>query len=379
MAMNFDMKVKRITQNNIEYFRNLFAPEVADLIAAGAPITALGAFSDGICHGAIAGALSDDYVFTILSLYVAPSARRKGAGTLLIESINNMLIPFSARVEIEYNELEMEQEILTEFLLVSGYEFDSAVDAAYFMTTLDKILESPVIKSLDKDITDGEITPFESVLARRLTAANDNAEKKGAPVPEGGLAAETVDKDISMAYVKDDEVQAYIAIEKLADDLLDVSAVYDGKGGPVVLIAMIKKALKAAAKRYSPATKVVTCAINDSSEKLMDQLFDGNVISRKLYRRAEPLFSEVEIERFIDRTMEADEQGYVNMSDVFVEGDISEFTTPGEADPDDIFADIEYDPDILDGDEKETVYIGKHGADFMMDEDLGDEDEDDDE
>ena len=64
------------------------------------------------------------------------------------------------------------------------------------------------------------------------------------------------------------------------------------------------------------------------------------------------------------------------MSDVFVEGDISEFTTPGEADPDDIFADIEYDPDILDGDEKETVYIGKHGADFTVDDDDLDEDDD---
>ena len=371
-----EMKVKRITQNNIEYFKNLFDPEVAAAIAAGIPITALGAFSDGVCHGAVAGTLSDDYVFNVLSLYVAQSSRRQGAGTLLIESLNEMLTPFNARVEIQYNETDAEKEVLTEFLLVNGYEFDSAVDAAYFMTSLEKILESPLIKNMDKDVESGEITPFESVLARRLTAANDNAEKIGAPIPEDGLTAETVDKDISMAYIKDDEVQAYVAIEKLADDLLDVSAVYDGKCGPVVLVAMLKKALKAAAKRYPSATRVVACAINDNSERLMDQLFDGNVISRTLYRRAEPLFTDVEIERFVDRTMEADEQGYVNLSDIPLEGDFSEYTTPGEPDPDDIFADIEYDPDILKGDEKETVYIGKHGADFMMDEDLGDEDED---
>ena len=366
------IEIKSITQNNVKVFSAYLAPEVVADIEAGAHITALGAFSEGECLGAIAGSITDDHEFTISSLYVAPSARRQGAGTKLIDAVNDLLIPFEARMEISYNELDEEKEILTEFLLLNGYEFDSAAGPAYYMSTLEEVLDSEVIRQVSKGGKNDNIIPFEKVSDQMIDRANEYADEEGAPLPPGGLAGDAVDASISMAYVEKDTVKAYIAVEKVEEGLLDISAVYDGKCGPNVLIALIKSALDVAKDKYPGSTKLVSCAINERSEKLLEQIFGDNIITRKLCKRAEYLFTDQDIECMAARSLEYDDKPIINLSELPEDADISEFITPDEPDPDDVFAEIEYDPEAP-VEEEEPIYIGRHDP---VDTD---DDEDDDE
>ena len=76
--------ISRITDKGVDSISSMLAPEIVSAIKDDLPVTALAVVDGDIAVGALGGIVSQNS-FEIISIYVAPQDRRKGAGTALMK------------------------------------------------------------------------------------------------------------------------------------------------------------------------------------------------------------------------------------------------------------------------------------------------------
>ena len=279
LVLMSEVKIYPVGQEDAEKVEAYLTKETAELLARGLPLTAFVAVLDGEAVGALAGAV-DGYVFEIWSLYVVPEYRRKGAGTALVGALEKLLesagedmtgvagMPIRAR----YTSMSEDNKTLRPFFLKLGFMEDPIPHPMYYVGYLDDLKSREKISSRSLTRVSG-IVPFSQTEDKLLRLASNVSAQQGYPMPEGGLLSGSVNRDLSFCIVRDGKIGAYVTVEEIEEDLLEVSALWSGLDNPMELLSMLITLIDALRKKYSPETRVAMLATNERADKLVDYLF----------------------------------------------------------------------------------------------------------
>jgi len=256
-----------------------FSQEVVDALNKGLPLTAFVAVKDSEAMGAVAGAI-DGHIFEIWSIYVDPQYRRQGAGTVLINALEELLesvtedktVVAGMPIRVRYTSLTEDNRALRPFFLKLGFVEDPIPHPMYYVGYLDDIKSRDKISSRSLTRVSG-IVPFSQTEDKLLRLASNVSAQQGYPMPEGGLLSGSVNRELSFCIVREGKIGAYVTVEEIDEDLVEVSALWSGLENPVELLSMLIILIDALRKKYSPETKVAMLATNDRADKLVDYLF----------------------------------------------------------------------------------------------------------
>ncbi len=256
-----------------------FSQEVFDALKKGLPLTAFVAVKDSEAIGAVAGAI-DGYIFEIWSIYVDPQYRRQGAGTVLINALEELLesvtedktVVAGMPIRVRYTSLTEDNRALRPFFLKLGFVEDPIPHPMYYVGYLDDIKSRDKISSRSLTRVSG-IVPFSQTEDKLLKLASNVSAQQGYPMPEGGLLSGSVNRELSFCIVREGKIGAYVTVEEIDEDLVEVSALWSGLENPMELLSMLIILIDALRKKYSPETKVAMLATNDRADKLVDYLF----------------------------------------------------------------------------------------------------------
>ena len=251
-------------------FRPLLLPRAADALAEGEPLTALGLTENGLALGAAAGYL-DQGRLQISSLYVAPAYRRRGGGRLLVETMAKLAAPYAGAMELHFTATREEHETLPPFLAAMGFHEEPDNGENIFLTTLGAAADTPFFSGAGKKFG----TPLSELNEGALSLLEKAALVSGAPLPEGGVTAAGVDRDISVAAFEGSEPKAFVLLDHSFPGALTLAAVWSASQNPAVLPALLRSAMARTLEKYSPETPLVTQATGSSSAKLVRALLAG--------------------------------------------------------------------------------------------------------
>lgn len=264
------MKIGVLPPGDPGVFRSLLLPEVAAALTAQEPLTAFGLTQDDLAIGAAAGYLEGN-TFLILSFYIAPDYRRCGGGRLLMETLAKALRGEASRITLSFTATEPEQEALLPFLDALGFLQEADRGETIYLTSLNKISETPFFTAGEK--TGG--IPFSDLTEQQLSAATKAAQLALAPMPQDGFQAKSVEREISMAYIKEGNLLAYIIFETTWEDGLTLSALWSGAENLAILPVLLRTAAARVQKKYPPQTKLILQAVNPASAALIRHLLPG--------------------------------------------------------------------------------------------------------
>ena len=274
-----EIKIYPIGQEEAEKAGQFLVKEAEETLAKGLPLTALVAVIDGEAVGALAGAINE-HIFEIWSLYVEPGHRRKGAGRALVDALEKLLesvagdttsvagMPIRAR----YTSVSDDNKTLRPFFLKLGFMEDPIPHPMYYVGYLDDLKSREKISSRSLTRVSG-IVPFSQTEDKLLRLASNVSAQQGYPMPEGGLLSGSVNRDLSFCIVREGKIGAYVTVEEIEEDLLEVSALWSGLDNPMELLSMLITLIDALRKKYSPETRVAMLATNERADKLVDYLF----------------------------------------------------------------------------------------------------------
>ncbi len=256
-----------------------FSQEVFDALNKGLPLTAFVAVKDSEAMGAVAGAI-DGHIFEIWSIYVDPQYRRQGAGTVLINALEELLESVTEDktavagmpIRVRYTSLTEDNRALRPFFLKLGFVEDPIPHPMYYVGYLDDLKSRDKISSRSLTRVSG-IVPFSQTEDKLLRLASNVSAQQGYPMPEGGLLSGSVNRELSFCIVREGKIGAYVTLEEIDEDLVEVSALWSGLENPVELLSMLIILIDALRKKYSPETKVAMLATNGRADKLVDYLF----------------------------------------------------------------------------------------------------------
>ena len=274
-----EIKIYPIGQEEAEKAGQFLVKEAEETLAKGLPLTALVAVIDGEAVGALAGAINE-HIFEIWSLYVEPGHRRKGAGRALVDALEKLLesvagdktsvagMPIRAR----YTSVIDDNKTLRPFFLKLGFMEDPLPHPMYYIGYLDDVKSREKLSSRSFTKVSG-IIPFSKVEDRLLIDASNVSAKQGYPMPEGGLLSGRVSRELSFCTVRGGKIAAYVTVEEVDSDLVEVSALWSGLDNPVELLSMLIILIDALRKKYPSETRIAMLATNERSDKLVDYLF----------------------------------------------------------------------------------------------------------
>ena len=132
-------EVGLIENEGLEVFSDFLTEEVISDLKQGEEYILLGATRDGLACGAVAGYPEEDNLFRVMSVYVAPEARREGVGTKLFDTLLTELFQIDEEMVLtmEFGEDEEgEAEALIGFMNARGIpESDNDGDESFHRFT----------------------------------------------------------------------------------------------------------------------------------------------------------------------------------------------------------------------------------------------------
>lgn len=265
------MNLGYISTELLPVFSNLMDPQVVEAIKEGEPITAIGIEKDKVACGALTGCLDDGY-FQILSLYVAPSFRRQGGATLMLNEIKRLLFQHTSieKIRIDYTVTHEDHETLTAFLAASKFTKENDFGLTLYKFSLGQILNSPLFSSSSKESSN--LLAFNKISDNLLVTAQKRASVQNVPLPELPLTSDELDRELSHAYIKNEEIQAFVIFDHSLGNMLTLSCAWVDNTKPAILSVLLRKAMQRAKELYSPDTMIAVQAVTDASAKLIRTL-----------------------------------------------------------------------------------------------------------
>ena len=201
------MNITPINKENLPYFKGFITEDDADCIINGFKILPIGLvaddFEDGINKAAGAICLRpDDYELKITSFYVAPDYRGRGAGKYLLDEVKRIFGGKNKEFDIEFLLHDEEEENLALFLEKYGFSYVDPEHDVFKLTVVD--LEKTRFNGKK-----GDGVPFSKIPGKLINSAQNDALKKGALLPIGGLKSESIEKHISVAIVNEDKIESF--------------------------------------------------------------------------------------------------------------------------------------------------------------------------
>lgn len=261
------MDIVIINESNADIFKSLLVKSVYDMIKSGLPVIAMGGVEYGLAVAAVAG--QTEYGdFDIKSFFVAESYRNNGFGTQLLDELEFFLSGRVLRITANFAEMDNETALLSRFLerRFYGRRWE---ENPYYRATLGEILES--INGID--LTKAEkIKSIKECRGMSLRVWSKELRNNDAPVPEGGLSGDGIEKDISMLRFERNQINAFVIFDRSVGGVITQSEVWNGSGKPAALMTLIGAAASAGKKKYGGEEPVFFQPISDISERLLHHL-----------------------------------------------------------------------------------------------------------
>lgn len=261
------MEIGWIARETCGIFQTMLLPDVAAALKQGKPLPALGLTEDNVACGAAAGELRGD-VFTVTSFYVAPDYRRRGGGTMLIETLRTLLKEHCRSLEISYTVTLPEHQTLTPFLTAMGFLCRPDHGETIYGLTLGSLEDNSFFAREQK--IPANVRPFAQVsptLLREVYQAARAREEAYLPVP---LTDSALDGAVSMAVVEDNAVQSFAAVLSREPGLLELAWVQSGR--PQDMAPMLLAVYAAARRSYPPETLLTIQTVNAASTRLLSAM-----------------------------------------------------------------------------------------------------------
>lgn len=272
------MIITAVNEENLLYFQNFLLPETAEQLRNRNPVTVLGLVQGSTACGAAAGYLDND-VFYLLSLFVAPEYRRKGGGTLLLDTLLEALrtIPDLYYMQADYTITENDHLSLEPFLKKNGFCFQEKQNS-YYSVTLGSLSESGFFANLSEVAGFPEgILPFSHIpeIYQNLLKRSLTAEESGPTEDPSGDAA--IDSELSLGVVEDGKITAYVLFNHSFAGRLTLAYAGSEPGGRASALfpVLLRCAFRLAGKRFSPETEVVFQTVTPESARLAKKLLEA--------------------------------------------------------------------------------------------------------
>ena len=265
------MEVTSITEENLQYFRDLILPDVYDALVRGLPVSAVGLVDDGVACGAVAGYI-DGTVYHVASLFVAPQYRRKGGATMLLDTIRSAIADIGSvyTMSIDYTVTREDHLTLKPFLDKYGFTEETG-DTGIYSVTLEQLKNTPFFAQSGGH-SSSKATPFSEIPPIYIKMLDRSISSAGIRPYEAPLEKADYDPDLSMGIVSNNKVEAFVLFDHSFDGKLTLAYAYSeagGVSGPAALISLLRSAFSVANRKYPPDTQVIINAVNSTSAALL--------------------------------------------------------------------------------------------------------------
>lgn len=217
----------------------------------------------------------------IASLFVLPEYRRQGIANALLSKLywETFYTTNASYISASYSLLgEENSEALTSLFRFCGYRFDLHPKEYQLLEFKVKDLVSMHHSS---DIT---ALPFSSIgkyyasiVAKKLNELEFTAT---ATFPE------STDFDLSLAIFKNQDLLAFVWVEKLTDTIYRLAAIYNSNDNANTLKSLIGQLIQTAKEKLSPEDIVVADVYDCVSAKLINSLTAGKAQPSQLFMDA---------------------------------------------------------------------------------------------
>ncbi len=268
------MRAKMITPESRPYFRHLIGPGAYQLMERGGPVTAIGLLERKKPIGAVAGMLDENDIFTVLSLFVAESYRRKGGGSLLMYALISLLEEANSGTAIlSFVEDPGEESSDTSFFrFMDSLEINETSSLEHlYKLPLGSLYSSPVFSSEYKSRF---IVPLTNLTMHEKEAfLKKYGEMNNGWMGEWFSAFKPV-PELSYIMLRENRISGYLLLEKgLRSDtefLISISGDSDAKATGALLCAFVS----ACRNKIPPDKTVLIPVLDDRYERLFEQLHD---------------------------------------------------------------------------------------------------------
>lgn len=278
------MELGYISTQELPVFRTLLLPNVVEAMERGEPVTAIGLIEDGIACGAAAG-YPQSGRFQIVSFYVTPDYQRRGGGRMMMDYLLSLVTGFPgvSGLEISFTKTNPAHDALEPFLTEMGFVLSGGKDENIYLTSLGQVAQSLFFAV--KTPPSPQLLPFSQIPRLLLASIDKELRHKGAPLPQLPLTSPELEREVSCALIKNNEIQSFLAVEHSSKGELILSFAWAGTAGPIGMPPLLRRAFHTASSLYPPETPVIMQAINIKSARLLQVLLpDAVPISFTYYR-----------------------------------------------------------------------------------------------
>ncbi len=273
-----------IDKGNINLFKDLLIPEEASLILAGKPLFALGLVDNGVACGAVAGGPYES-VFKVSSLFVAPDYRKMGGASLLLKTLENLMLGIKGlyEIQVDFTIFNEEHKLLEKFLLNTGFSFERGADGIYSVS-LGSLANNPFYSNTASNVDVRRFSTLPVSCIRELDQKMRVSDGAPLSVP---LESAQLEADLSVAVMNANHIDGFILFDHSFSGMLTLAYADSGSGaGSSAFSAMLKTSYQNALRKYSSDTKIIIQTVNSLSEALIEKLANNReLISRSAHLR----------------------------------------------------------------------------------------------
>ena len=265
------MELGYISTQELPIFRTLLLPNVVQAMEHGEPVTAIGLMEDGIACGAAAG-YPQSGRFQIVSFYVAPDYQRRGGGRMMMDYLSSLVTDFPgvSALELSFTKTAPDHDALEPFLLAMDFTLTDDKEENLYRTSIGQAAQSPFFAT--KSTPSSQLLPFSQIPDLLLSSIDKELRLNGVPLPELPLTSPELDRKVSCALVKNNQVQAFVSFDRSCMGELTLSCAWSGNAGPAAMPTLLRKAFQTASSLYPPETPLVIQAVNLTSTRLLQAL-----------------------------------------------------------------------------------------------------------
>lgn len=264
--------ISMITEKGIDSVAGMLAPEIVSAVKKGLPATALAVVEDDTAIGALGGAIDRD-TFEIVSIYVTPEHRRKGAGTALMKELFELADAEDLMVRAEYTPVDSEGRTLEPFFRALDFLQEDLALPVYYVDELRNF----TLDSRSLPGSRSEILTFEETPAKVLNEAMAQRDENEGLLAEMDDYIDHIEKDMSFAAVDRGEIKSCVLTERVGQRMIQLSPVWSAEGDIRDVRLMLSFVLDEIRKNFSPDTRIITPALDNMIREIVDEVYGTSV------------------------------------------------------------------------------------------------------
>ena len=259
--------ISRITKKGVDSIASMLVPEIVSAIKDDMPVTAFAVVDDKVAVGALGGVV-DRNAFEIISIFVAPQDRRKGAGTALMEALFKLCEGEELEVRAEYTPLDEEGRTLEPFFEAMGLGQESVTFPTYCVNDLSNVgIDS---RSLTGSMSD--IIALSDAPAGIIDEISKNGENEAGMLRDLRSSISTADKNLSFIATSKGRIKACVLTEHLGESLLQITPVWGMEDDVPDMKLMISYVFEEFKNTGEQAVSVIIPVLDPATQSIVEDI-----------------------------------------------------------------------------------------------------------